>query len=86
MRALENHPKLRGIFQRDDPRFVAVAGDLDYHNGYSRWHVQLDDRVVEWIEGNRRATPEVFLQELEREYSQPAMRVRFPLYSIPTKP
>jgi len=51
-RAIDNHPILKGLFAKRDNRFVTQAVDGAAHRGYQRWHRDLDDEVVEWIQNN----------------------------------
>jgi hypothetical protein len=77
-RALEEHPVLRGHYAERDPRFVTRAADKAAHNGYQRWHRDVDDEVIGWLEKSGRATPEEFEAFLRQLYSRPEMRARFP--------
>ena len=77
-RALNNHPNLKGHFQPHDPRFTTRAIDGQSHRGYERWHRDLDDNIVRWIESNPNATPDDFLNNLRNIYKCPSMSERFP--------
>jgi hypothetical protein len=48
------------------------------HCGYQRWHRDVDEEVVEWLETERRATPQQFEKFLREIYNRPEMRKRFP--------
>jgi hypothetical protein len=79
-RALENHPNLRGAYQLRDPRLVTRAADKQAHYSYQRWHRELDEEVVRWLQSpkNKEATVEDFEKFLRSLYDQPEMRKRFP--------
>ncbi|MCC5830617.1 MAG: hypothetical protein JJU36_14315, partial [Phycisphaeraceae bacterium] len=77
-RAIDNHPSLKGAFDRRDPRFVTRASDGASHRGYQRWHRDLDNEVVNWIERNPDATPDDFLSYLRELYKRPDLVDRFP--------
>jgi hypothetical protein len=76
MRTLDEHPTLQGVFSRED--FLVQAADDLSHRGYQRWHRVYDDQVVEWLTVNSGATQDEFLDYLQRVYSQPEIRERFP--------
>ncbi|QSQ21711.1 hypothetical protein JY651_42240 [Pyxidicoccus parkwayensis] len=76
--ALEEHNTLRGHYTARDPRFVTRAADKAAHNGYQKWHRDVDKEVVAWLKRFDRATPEEFESFLREIYSRPAMRARFP--------
>jgi RHS repeat-associated protein len=77
--ALEKHKNLKGLYKARDSRFVTKAKDYASHHGYQQWHRELDDEVVEWLEGpGKDATPEQFVQYLRGRYSQPDLVERFP--------
>ncbi|MFY0575861.1 hypothetical protein ACN28S_17190 [Cystobacter fuscus] len=77
-RALEEHATLRGHYTERDPRFVTRASDKASHNGYQKWHRDVDDEVVEWLKRTDKATPEEFEAFLRQLYNRPEMRTRFP--------
>ena len=77
-RAIQNHPNLKGAFAKRDPRFVTRAVDGNAHRGYQRWHRDLDDEVVEWIENNPNSTPDDFMSYLRGLYNRPDLCKRFP--------
>lgn len=76
--ALEKHPTLRGHYTARDPRIVTRAADKASHNGYQKWHRDVDDEVIRWLKEYDDATPAEFEAFLRRIYSRPEMRVRFP--------
>ena len=75
--ALESIQPSLGCTSRD-PRFVAQAKDEEAHCGYQQWHRDLDKEVVEWLETEKKATPEQFMRFLRKIYSRPDMKLRFP--------
>ncbi|MBL9006900.1 MAG: hypothetical protein JNJ46_21775, partial [Myxococcales bacterium] len=77
-RALERHRVLAGHYQARDPRFVLQAADGNAHRGYQRWHQDLDQEVMNWIEQNRLATPGEFEAHLRSLYERPELLQRFP--------
>ena len=76
--ALERHATLRGHYTARDPRLVTRATDKASHNGYQKWHRDVDDEVIEWLGRYDTATPEEFEAFLRQLYNRPAMRARFP--------
>jgi hypothetical protein len=76
--ALQNHKVLRDAYRRRDPRLVTRAADKQAHYGYQRWHRELDEEVVRWIEANKEATVEQFEKFLRDLYDRPEMKKRFP--------
>ncbi|HLL06191.1 MAG TPA: hypothetical protein VK539_36805 [Myxococcaceae bacterium] len=77
-RKLEEHRTLQGHYTERDPRFVTRSANKDSHNGYQKWHSELDDEVIRWIDRNGTATPQEFEAYLRQRYSQPDLRARFP--------
>jgi hypothetical protein len=59
-RALDRHPRLRGLYTARDPRFVTQAKDEESHCGYQDWHRKVDDEVSRWLDNNKSITPERF--------------------------
>lgn len=80
VRALENHPTLKGIFQYRDPRYVTQAVDKVSHEGYGKVFRNLDEEVSQWIRhpDNQTATPDQFLSWLRSRYNQPDLKSIFP--------
>ena len=76
LRALEAHPTLHGLFDRND--LVVQALDEASHRGYQAWHRAYDREVVKWLAENTEATREEFLKFLREIYARPEMRQRFP--------
>jgi RHS repeat-associated protein len=77
-RALQKHKILQDAYKRRDPRLVTRAADRDSHYGYQRWHRDLDDEVVNWLEENPNACLADFNQWLRNRYNQPDLTTRFP--------
>ena len=59
-------------------RAAAEAADKAAHNGYQKWHRDVDDEVIDWLERYSKATPEEFEAMLRGIYNRPDMRARFP--------
>jgi len=57
---------------------VTRAIDKDSHIGYQTWHRELDERIVNWLEGNRYATQDQFVEQLKKFYKDPDIAKRFP--------
>ena len=76
MRALENHPTLKGSFGRED-YLVRAATQLD-HYGYQLWHIAYDSEAVEWLSKHNTATRDEFISYLRKVYGKKAMRKAFP--------
>jgi len=76
--ALEKHRTLRGLYEPRDERFKARAKDKDSHCGYQKWHRDVDDEVIAWLEENAAATPEQFMRKLREIYNRKEMLERFP--------
>jgi hypothetical protein len=76
--ALEKHRTLRGLYKPRDERFVAKAKDKDSHCGYQKWHRDVDEEIIEWLETERTATPERFMKLLREIYNRKEMLERFP--------
>ncbi|MCY1073183.1 SitA5 family polymorphic toxin [Archangium lansingense] len=77
-RRLELHGTLKGRYTERDPRFVTRAADKASHNGYQKWHRDVDDEVIDWLDRYSKATPEEFEAMLRQIYNRPDMRARFP--------
>ena len=69
---------LKGRYTERDPRFATRAADKDSHNGYQKWHRDVDDEVIDWLDRYIHATPEEFEALLRQIYNRPEMRARFP--------
>lgn len=77
-KALERHEKLKGLYKLRDPRFTARAATLEDHNGYQKWHQNLDDEVVEYIEKTPGLDPKKFESWLGKRYRKSDLAERFP--------
>jgi RHS repeat-associated protein len=77
-RALEKHPKLRGLYDFRDNDFVTQAKDTASHIGYQTWHRELDSEVAEWIMKNQKATVRSFERYLRNLYTRSDLMERFP--------
>lgn len=77
-RELERHENLRGLYKPRDERFKARAKDKDAHCGYQRWHRDVDEEVIAWLQRYRNATREEFEAFLRELYSRSGLRERFP--------
>jgi hypothetical protein len=77
-RELDKHPILRGKYKARDSRFTTQAADKAVHNGYEKWHRQLDDEVVQWLRDHQQATEQQFENWLRWRYSRPDLKARFP--------
>jgi hypothetical protein len=77
-RKLEEHATLRGRYAERDPRFKMRAANKESHNGYQKWHRDVDEEVIKWLESTKQATPAEFEAFLRSIYSRPDMRARFP--------
>lgn len=56
MKALDDHPTLKGKFNREDPMFKYMAADADAHKGYQQWHRDVDSTVIDCLQNNPKAT------------------------------
>ncbi len=75
---LDGHATLRGLYKPRDPRFVTRAKDGAAHRGYQDWHRKLDEEIIKWLDGHKKATPREFEDFLRELYSRPDMLKRFP--------
>ncbi|HYH97319.1 hypothetical protein [Hyalangium sp.] len=75
---LEKHTTLQGHYKERDPRFVTRAKTTEDHNGYQKWHREVDKEVIRWLDENPKATPQRFENYLREVYSRPDMIKRFP--------
>jgi len=76
---------LQRHFRYRDPRYTSRARDYDAHHGYQQWHIDLDDRVVDWLQGHLDAArdhaddlADRFIDWLRDVYDQPDLQRRFP--------
>lgn len=77
-KALEAHPDLKGVYRARDPRFVTKAKDLASHNGWDKFHRNLDGEVADWLRGHPNATQAQFESYLRGVYQRPDVAARFP--------
>lgn len=77
-KALDGHKTLRGLYKPRDPRFTTRAKDEDSHCGYQEWHRKVDEEVIRWLDRFDKATPEEFMEMLQRIYRRADMLERFP--------
>lgn len=78
MKALNEHPTLKGIFERNDAKFIYRAADAKAHKGYQTWHRAVDSEVVGWLEINPNASPKQFKNFLNEIYSRPGITELIP--------
>ena len=75
--ALEESPLLAGAFKHRDSRFETRAINLDAHNGWEKWHRNLDKEIATHIRANPAMTPSEFEDYLRERYTRPDLRWRF---------
>jgi hypothetical protein len=76
--ALQEHDVLAGVYKHRDPRFETRAINLDAHNGWEKWHRNLDKEVAAYVRDNSRMTPSEFENYLHKRYRKRDLRWRFP--------
>ena len=54
-----------------------TASTLDDHKGYQKWHREIDDAVVSWIESNPSASVDDFVEQMNTLYGTDEMVARF---------
>ena len=54
-----------------------TASTLDDHKGYQKWHREIDDAVVSWIESNPSASVDDFVEQMNNLYGTDEMVARF---------
>ncbi|MEA4826009.1 MAG: polymorphic toxin-type HINT domain-containing protein, partial [Clostridium sp.] len=82
MKALDDHPTLKGKFNREGPMFKYKAADVDAHKGYQQWHRDVDNTVVDWLQNNPKATEQQFKNFLNKLYQNPDISKRIPNVNI----
>lgn len=82
MRSLNNHPTLKGKFNREDLMFKYRPKDLESHKGYQKWHREYDAKVVNWLENNPRSTEQQFRKYLNDLHQQTWLKDRIPNVNI----
>jgi hypothetical protein len=78
MEELNEHKTLKGIFDREDQRFIYRAFDQEAHKGYQSWHRDYDMKVKDWLLKNEQATEIQFKQFLHGLYQDPELKARIP--------
>jgi hypothetical protein len=76
--ALEEHKNLRGKYRLRDSRFEALAKEPVSHQGWEKWHRELDEEVAAWVRQKRDATEVTFEAWLRSRYSKEDLVERFP--------
>ncbi|WP_242652500.1 RHS repeat-associated core domain-containing protein [Desulfofarcimen acetoxidans] len=82
MKALNEHPTLKGVFKREDAAFKYRAQNADAHKGYQQWHRDVDNETVKWLQDNPAATSGQFKQFLNDLYQQPNISSKIPGVNI----
>lgn len=82
MKALNEHPTLKGVFEREDAAFKNRAKDADAHKGYQQWHRDVDNATVDWLQNNPNATSQQFKDFLNGLYQQPNISSKIPGVNI----
>ena len=77
-KALEEHKNLRGKYRLRDGRFEALAKDAVSHQGWEKWHRDLDKEVADWVYRNGDATEATFEAWLRSRYAKEDLVERFP--------
>ncbi|MCK6593534.1 MAG: hypothetical protein L6Q76_38750, partial [Polyangiaceae bacterium] len=75
---LDTHNTLTGKYTSRDPRFETRAANKASHNGYQKWHRDIENEVIEWLDDHPTASPDSFEAYLRELYSRPDLRARFP--------
>lgn len=78
MRTLNTHPTLKGVYNRNDTRFIYRAADGASHRGYQHWHRLYDSRVQNWLIRESSATPKKFEIYLHRIHQSGELKTRIP--------
>lgn len=76
--AIQKNDKLKGSFKLRDSQFTARAANLEAHNGYQKWHEELDKEIVAKIEAKEFLSAKDFAVWLYKRYKQPDLVKRFP--------
>ena len=76
--ALEKHKNLRGKYRLRDNRFEALAKEPVSHQGWEKWHRDLDKEVAEWVRDHIDATEATFEAWLRTRYAKEDLVERFP--------
>ena len=77
MDALNNHPTLKGLFDRAGSVVQAVAPEA--HRGYQAWHREIERIMIEWINSpfHQEVTANEFWRKLYELYNTQDMINRF---------
>jgi len=78
MNALQRHPTLSGLFNRENPLFKYPAANRDAHKGYQEWHRNVDNEVVQWLRSREDATIQEFTGLMMKIYQRPEISGRVP--------
>ncbi len=76
-RALADNPGTAGQYNRNEKQWMTRAATPKDHRGYQTWHRKYDDNAVKWIK-EKKPSVHQFRAYMNRVYSRPAMRQRFP--------
>jgi hypothetical protein len=76
--AIQKNDKLRGSFKLRDSQYTARAANLEAHNGYQKWHQDLDDEIIRKIKADDFHSAKDFAAWLYKRYKQPDLVKRFP--------
>jgi hypothetical protein len=76
--ALEKHKNLKGKYKYRDSRFEVLAKSAVDHQGWEKWHRDLDDEVAEWVNRNKDATEVTFEAWLRWRYAKEDLVTKFP--------
>lgn len=77
-KALEDNPILKGSFKLRDSQFTARAANQEAHNGYQKWHEELDKEIVAKIKANDFRSAKDFAVWLYKRYKESDLVKRFP--------
>jgi len=77
-KALEEHKNLRGKYRLRDSRFEVMAKEPMSHQGWEKWHRDLDDEVAAWFRRTEDATEKTFEAWLRSRYAKEDLVERFP--------
>jgi len=75
--ALAKHSNLKGVIEKWK-KVTTQAATPCGHKGYQKWHRDYDEKVVKWLRDTPDATQDLFKEFLEKLYSEPEMKKRFP--------
>jgi hypothetical protein len=68
-------------FKDNYHKFRTQALDKASHNGYEKWHRELDDKIVNWLKEHDKATEKEFIEFLKKTYKASDLAKRFPEFS-----